>query len=438
MPKNDKIQPRILSGFMELLPADQLAFNAMLDKIRASFELFGFTPLDTTAVELTEILFAKGGGEIDKEIYQIGNRGDDVALRFDLTVPLARYVAQNYGQLTLPFRRYQIGKVWRAERAQKGRFREFYQCDADVIASSDEKTDAELVCLVSEIFTRLSVGKFTIALNNRKILTGLLDSLGLADKSADVLRIIDKLDKIGAQKVWAELAQLAIAEKSITKILDFIKISGTNDQILTKLKSFRIKNDTYQAGLRELSGLVDLLSSFGIDKSNYQIDLSIARGLDYYTGTVYETQLDDYPGIGSVCSGGRYDDLASYYTDKNLPGVGISIGLTRLFYQLKEAGLVEAKVSTPTRVLVIKTDDKYLQKCIQTASDLRQAGINTEVYFADDKLAKQFKYADKLGIENVLIFGEEEARTDSVTWRRMSTGKQQSVEINSIVQALSQ
>lgn len=424
MTKKDKIQPRILSGFMELLPADQLVLTDMLDKIRASFELYGFTPLDTPAVELTDILFAKAGGEIDKEIYKIANRGDDVALRFDFTVPLARYVAQYYGQLSFPFRRYQIGKVWRAERAQKGRFREFYQCDIDVIGSTSPAADAEMVAAINQVFSTLGFDKFTIRINNRKLLLGLLSSLKLEAKSTEIMRAIDKLEKIGPDKVKGELRAIKLTPSQINKIIQFTEIEGNNSEVLTKLRELKINNSTFVTGLEELESVLETIRDFGVPAQRYKIDLAIARGLDYYTGTVFETVLDDYPQIGSVCSGGRYDDLAGYYTDQNLPGVGISIGLSRLYYQLKEAGLIKAGAATAAEILVVKTDEKFLGYSLQVAAKLRAAGIKTLVYSENAKLAKQLKFADKLGVKKVVLIGEKEAASGKVTLRDMSSGEQ--------------
>lgn len=436
MSKKDKIQPRILSGFMELLPEDQMAFNGLMDKIRSSFELYGFTPLDTPAVELVDILFAKAGGQIDKEIYKIANRGDDVALRFDLTVPLARYVAQNYGQLSFPFRRYQIGKVWRAERAQKGRFREFYQCDIDVIGSTAPAADAEMVAAINQVFSTLGFEKFTIRINNRKLLLGLLGSLKLEDKSSQVMRAIDKLEKIGQEKVRSELRAAKLTPSQINKIIQFTEIAGKNDEVLTQLRQLKINNSTFVTGLEELEAVLDTVRDFGVPAERYKIDLAIARGLDYYTGTVYETVLDDYPQIGSVCSGGRYDDLAGYYTDQTLPGVGISIGLSRLFYQLKEAGLIKSAAATAAEILVVKTDEKFLSYSLQVAAKLRGAGIKTLVYIENAKLAKQLKFADKLGVKKVVVIGEKEVATGKITLRDMASGEQKICTTAAVVKEL--
>ena len=339
-----KTEPRTLPGFMELLPSEQILFDQMRKTIEDSYKTFGFLPIDTPIIELSEVLLAKAGGETEKQIYRF-NKGDtDLSLRFDLTVPLAKYVAKNYGSLSFPFRRYQIGKVYRGERAQKGRYREFYQCDIDIIGDEtlDIINDAELPAVIATTFRRLGFDEFTIKINNRKILNGLYESINQTEKSVDIMRIIDKIDKIGDQAVMEELAKIEVPEESINKIMQFIKIDGTTDEKLQKLQSLGIENDTYKLGVEELGDVVKYIRLFGIEDKNFVIDLSIARGLDYYTGTVYETFLNGYRELGSVCSGGRYENLAQNYTDKKLPGVGISIGLTRLFYKLNELNLIKA------------------------------------------------------------------------------------------------
>ena len=333
----EKIQPRTLPGFMELLPNEQIVFNDIKEKIQKSYERFGFLPLDTPIIEDAEVLLAKAGGETEKQIYRFNKGENDLALRFDLTVPLAKYVSEYYGELSFPFKRYQIGKVYRGEKAQAGRYREFYQCDVDIIGDGELSIihDAEIPSIIYTTFKELGFEKFTIHINNRKILNGIFDEIGSTDKSTDILRIIDKIEKIGAEKVEEELTELGIAKKEIETIMNFIKISGTNTEKIETLKQLGIKSEIFNTGLNELEQVIKLIKVCGVPEKNVQIDLTIARGLDYYTGTVYETFLDDYKKLGSVCSGGRYENLAEYYTDKKLPGVGISIGLTRLFYKLK-------------------------------------------------------------------------------------------------------
>ena len=392
-----KTEPRTLPGFMELLPSEQILFDQMRKTIEDSYKTFGFLPIDTPIIELSEVLLAKAGGETEKQIYRF-NKGDtDLSLRFDLTVPLAKYVAKNYGSLSFPFRRYQIGKVYRGERAQKGRYREFYQCDIDIIG--DETLDiinyAELPSVIATTNRRLLLYQFTIKINNRKILNGLYESINQTEKSVDIMRIIDKIDKIGDQAVMEELAKIEVPEESINKIMQFIKIDGTTDEKLQKLQSLGIENDTYKLGVEELGEVVKYIRLFGIEDKNFVIDLSIARGLDYYTGTVYETFLNGYRELGSVCSGGRYENLAQNYTDKKLPGVGISIGLTRLFYKLNELNLIKVEKKSISDILIVPMTEN-LQVPIKLATELRNARVNTEIYLNDKKLKAKMKYADKL------------------------------------------
>lgn len=429
----DKVTPRILSGFMELLPADQLLFNQMFDQIRRVYELYGFTPIETPAIELTDILFAKGGGETEKQIYRIEGHDNNLALHFDLTVPLARYVAQYAGQLVFPFRRYQMQKVWRGERAQRGRFREFYQCDIDVIGANDPVADAEIPSVIYAVFKALGFDRFTIRINNRKILGGLFESLGLSGQFVEILRAIDKVDKIGEAEVIKELQDQGVAAKAASQIMEFVKIQGTNADILKLLRDQPVESALYKSGVEELTSVVDLIGSMGVPEANVRVDLTIARGLDYYTGTVYETVLDDYPQVGSVCSGGRYDDLAGYYTDIDLPGVGVSIGLTRLFYQLKEAGVIQARAATPSQVLVAKTDQSLLKPALELATALRETGIATEVYLEPHKVGKQFKYAGRLGIPLVVVIGQKEIDAGTVTLRDLATSQQRDVPVADLV-----
>ena len=339
-----KTEPRTLSGFMELLPDEQILFNQMKKTIEETYQKYGFLPLDTPVIELSEVLLAKAGGETEKQIYRFNKGDNDLSLRFDLTVPLSKYVAKNYGNLNFPFRRYQIGKVYRGERTQKGRFREFYQCDIDVIGDGelDLINDAELPSVIYTIFTKLGFSNFTIRINNRKILNGLFESLNQKEKAVEILRIIDKIDKIGKDAVIEELEKIEVEKEAVEKIIEFISINGTSDEKIEKLKKLNIENETYIKGVEELEYVVKHMRMFEIPENNFNVDLTIARGLDYYTGTVYETFLNDYRKLGSVCSGGRYENLAEYYTDKKLPGVGVSIGLTRLFYKLNEMNLIKA------------------------------------------------------------------------------------------------
>lgn len=428
------VQPSILPGFMELLPADQMLFNQMLDTIKKTYETYGFIPLDTPTIEKSEILLAKSGGETEKQIYRFNKGDNDLSLRFDLTVPLARYVAQHYNDLAFPFRRYHIGKVFRGERPQKGRFREFYQCDIDIIGNESLSiiNDAEILSVIYSTFKALGFDEFTIRINNRKVLNGFFDSLGVVDK-AEVLRVIDKLEKIGEEAVTAELKDLGLAEEAIGKIIRFISVKGTDQEIIGILKGMDVKDELFQAGLVELEKVCEYIRYFGIPDKNHGIDLTIARGLDYYTGTIYETILNDYPSIGSVCSGGRYDNLAQNYTNKKLPGVGISIGLTRLFYQLREAGILgEAKKATPTRLLIIPMKDT-MDFALDVSTKVRQAGIPAEVYLNEGKLGKMFSYADKLGIPFVTVIGEDEVKSGKLTLKDMVTGEQQLLDMGEVI-----
>ena len=426
-----KIEPKTLPGFMELLPNEQILFNQIKAKIENVYNKYGFLPIDTPIIESAEVLLAKAGGETEKQIYRFNKGEADLALRFDLTVPLAKYVAKNYGNLSFPFRRYQIGKVYRGEKAQKGRYREFYQCDVDIIGDGTLSilNDAELPSIIYNIFKDLGFEDFTICINNRKILNGLFESLNLTQKSTEILRIIDKIDKIGKEKVIIELQKLELQENAINTIINFIQITGTTQEIITKLKELKIENETFKIGLEELESVAKYVLAFGVPQSNFKIDLTIARGLDYYTGTVYETFLNNYREIGSVCSGGRYENLAEYYTDKKLPGVGVSIGLTRLFYKLNELELIKAEKKSISDVLIIDMetqDTTYLK----LANELRAQGINTEVFFNNKKLKAKFKYADKLQIPYVIIIGEDELQANKVKVKNMQTGEEKLVENN--------
>lgn len=425
---SEKVSTKTLSGFMELLPAEQIKFNQMLETIKESYESFGFIPLDSPVLEKTEILLAKAGGDTEKQIYKFKKGDTDLAMRFDLTVPLARYVAENWRELAFPFRRYAIGKVYRGERAQAGRFREFYQCDIDIVGDEKLNTnyDAEIPSIIYNTFKKLGFDNFTIKINNRKIFNGLLASLEISDKEQvlEIIQILDKLEKLGEEKVQTELSQKNLSSKDIEKIFDFIKINGNNQIILEKLKNLKIENEDFKNGLGELEKVISFLEILEIPAKNFKIDLKIFRGLDYYTGTIYETQFDDYPEIGSVCSGGRYDKLASQYSDKNFPGVGISIGLTRLFDQLLKKGVIQAKEKTKTKVLILPLT-KDLTKSIELTKELRTKRITTEISFdTKNKIKKRLGYADKLGIPFVVFIGEDEIAKNIYTLKNMQTGEQ--------------
>lgn len=432
----DIIKPSILPGFMELIPSDQILFNKMLDTIRKNYEKFGFLPIDTPVIERAEILLAKGGGETEKQIYRFEKGDTDLALRFDLTVPLARYVAQHFSELTFPFRRYHIGKVYRGEKAQRGRFREFYQCDIDIVGNGtlDIINDAEIPSIIYSTFKELGFNSFTIKINNRKVLKGFFQWLGIFD-STDILRTIDKLDKIGLDKVKKELEDQGLNIETIEKIIEFIQIKGTNDEKLQYLENLKIENEIFIKGLEELKDVNHYVKAFGVPESNFTIDLTIARGLDYYTGTIYETFLNDHPDIGSICSGGRYDNLAEYYTKQKLPGVGISIGLTRLFYQLRESNLIQFTDDSLTKIIVIPMEG-CLDKAIEIANVLRENNINTQIYLEKGKMGKKFGYADKLNIPYALVIGEEEIKVNKYNLRDMKTGEQRLLSKEELISVL--
>lgn len=425
----DHIKPRTLSGFMELTPARQVQFDRMVETLRHTYSLYGFTPLDTPLIEASEILLAKGGGETEKQIYRFSKGDADLSLRFDLTVPLAKYVALHYNDLCFPFRRFQIGKVFRGERAQRGRFREFYQADIDIIGdgSLDHCNEAEIPSIIYHAFTSLGLRRFRIRVNNRKILSGFYDTLSLADKSGDIMRLVDKLEKIGAAKVKALLMEEGIPEKSAEEILAFTQISGSNAEVFHALNAYKGKSELFDTGLSELSSVIRYLEAFGVPEASFAVDLTIARGLDYYTGTVYETVMLDHPEIGSICSGGRYDNLAEYYTDKQLPGVGISIGLTRLFYVLGEQSYLNDDLLTaPADVLVLPmTED--LSYAISFATELRCAGLRTQLYTEQKKFKAKMSYADKLGIPFVVFLGEDELQQGVVAVKNLRTGEQETL-----------
>ena len=423
----ERIRPRTLSGFMELLPQKQIKMERMMQVLRHTYSLYGFAPLDTPAIEDAQILLAKGGGETEKQIYRFQKGDSDIALRFDLTVPLAKYVALHYNDLAFPFRRYQISKVYRGERAQRGRFREFYQADIDIIGDGklDILNEAEIPAIIYRVFRGFGLTRFQIRVNNRKILNGFYAMMELADKSGDIMRTVDKLDKIGAEKVATILVDdCGLTREQADEILKFIAIRGTNAEVLEALAGYRGRNEVFDMGLAELTAVVSNLGAFGVPESNFAVDLTIARGLDYYTGTVYETTLLDYPEIGSVCSGGRYDDLAGYYTDKKLPGVGISIGLTRLFYVLDEQGLLNPELpSAPADALVLPmTQDTAAS--VALAEALRGEGVRVQLYGEQKKFKQKMSYADKLGVPYAVLLGEDEIAAGKCSVKNMRTGEQ--------------
>ena len=435
-----KQKPRTLSGFMELLPAPQQQMERIMEILRNTYSLYGFTPLDTPIIESAEVLLAKGGGETEKQIYRFQKGDSDLALRFDLTVPLAKYVALHYGELQFPFRRYQIGKVYRGERAQRGRFREFYQADIDIIGDGklDIINEAEIPSIIYRTFSQLGLKRFQIRVNNRKILNGFYSMVGLADKSQDVMRTVDKLDKIGAEKVKTLLMEdIGVAEDVANQVLDFIAIGGSNQEVLAALEGYQGKDELFDTGLEELSTVVRYLSAFGVPEENFAVDLTIARGLDYYTGTVYETTMLDHPEIGSVCSGGRYDNLAEYYTDKQLPGVGISIGLTRLFYVLGEQGMLNPDLPTAAAdVLVIPMGEEQQGYAIATATALREAGIRTQLYAEKKKFKARITYASKMGIPYAMFLGETEEQDKVVALKDLNKGEQVTVSFEEAVKLI--
>ena len=421
------IKPRTLSGFMELLPGKQAQFERMLEILRKTYASYGFAALDTPVIEDAQILLAKGGGETEKQIYRFQKGDSDLALRFDLTVPLAKYVALHCNDLAFPFRRYQISKVYRGERAQRGRFREFYQADIDIIGDGklDVLNEAEIPAIIYKVFQGFGLNRFQIRVNNRKILNGFYAMLELSEKSGDIMRTVDKLDKIGAEKVKVILMDdCALTETQADEILRFIAITGTNSEVLAALEGYAGRNEIFDLGLEELKAVTVNLAAFGVPEANFAVDLTIARGLDYYTGTVYETTLLDHPEIGSVCSGGRYDNLAGYYIEKQLPGVGISIGLTRLFYVLDEQGLLNPELpGAPCDALVLPMGGEP-GPAIALAETLRSAGLRVQLYGEQKKFKQKMAYADKLGVPFAALLGEDEIAEGMCSVKNMKTGEQ--------------
>ncbi len=430
---NNKVEPRTLSGFMELNPYDQIIFDNMMNIIKETYKKYGFWGLDTPTIEYSSVLLAKAGGETEKQIYRFNKGDNDLSLRFDLTVPLAKYVAQKYNELSFPFKRYQIGKVFRGERPQKGRFREFYQCDIDVIGDGELSLsyDAEIPSIIYDVFKKLNIGKFVIRINNRKVLNGFFESLKLNDKATDILRIVDKMEKVSLDDLKDMFREYGVTDAKINKILKFVNIKGSNDSIIEELRKLKIKNEMFTTGIDELEVVIKTLREMNVEEEYFNIDLTIARGLDYYTGTVYETRLVDYPSIGSVCSGGRFDNLAEYYTDKKLPGVGISIGLTRLFYQLREAGIIGGSFSGCADIMILPMTEE-LSVINKVASILRNIGKSVNVCYTDKKFKSKMKYADNSRVKYAIIIGEDEIKNNCVSVKDMASGEQCEVSIKEL------
>ncbi len=422
-----KVTPKILSGFMELLPAEQLVFDEMKELIEKTYKSFGFVSLDTPVLELSDVLLAKAGGETEKQIYRFSKGNNDLCMRFDLTVPLARYVAQHQNDLTFPFKRYQISKVYRGERPQKGRFREFYQADIDIIGSEKLSVlyDAEMPAVMYHVFKRLGLNKFCIKMNNRKLMNGFYESLGLTEQSPEISRIIDKMDKIGVENVKACLKDLNLSDGLIEKIISFTEIYGKSESVIEKISSFNIQNELFETGLNELKVVAQAMKNLGVPDNHFEIDLKITRGLDYYTGTVYETFVDSHQDWGSICSGGRYENLAGYYTDRKLPGVGMSIGLTRFFDLLRDQNMINSQKSTAADVLVLPMDESATDYALKLAHLLRTNDINVQTYAADGKFKNKMIYANKIGVPFVIVIGEDEVSSQTVTLKNMQTGMQE-------------
>ena len=432
----NKVKPKTLPGFMELLPKEQILFNKMKEKIQKSYEKYGFLPLDTPVIEDAKVLLAKAGGETEKQIYRFEKGDNDLALRFDLTVPLAKYVTEYYDKLSFPFKRYQIGKVYRGEKAQRGRYREFYQCDVDIIGDGKLSilNDAEIPSIIYNTFKSLGFDEFTICINNRKILNGLFSNFNLENESTEILRTIDKIDKIGVDEVRKELLK-DIESQKVEAIMNFIAIDGTNNEKLQALEEMNIQDETFVEGLSHLKEVLKFIKMFGVPEEFVKIDLTIARGLDYYTGTVYETFLNNYRNLGSVCSGGRYDNLTEYYTDRKMPGVGISIGLSRLFFQLVDNNIISAENESISDVLIVSMTDDY-DMCAKVATKLRKNGLNAQINIEDQKLGKKFKYANNLGVRYVITIGEDEIKNNVVALKNMVTGNQETVGVEEAIEII--
>ena len=436
MSDSNKVKPKTLPGFMELLPNEQILFNKIKDTIRDSYEESGFVPLNTPIIEDANVLLAKAGGETEKQIYRFTKGENDLALRFDLTVPLAKYVTEYYDKLSFPFRRYQIGKVYRGEKPQRGRYREFYQCDIDIIGDGKLSiiNDAEIPSIIYNTFNKLGFDDFTICINNRKIFNGFFKSLNLTEKSQDILRIIDKIDKIGRDKVKEELSE-EVDNNSLEMIMKFLSIDGNNQEKITKLENLGVEDEVFQEGLNDLKQVLKYIGDFRVPEQKIKLDLTIARGLDYYTGTVYETFLNKYRNMGSVCSGGRYDNLTEYYSDRKMPGVGISIGLSRLFFQLMDNNIISADNESVSKAIVISMTEDY-SYCVKVASTLRENGVKVQVNFEDQKLGKKFKYADSIKVEYAIIIGDDEVQSNKLSLKNMKTGEQQTIGMEEALKIL--
>lgn len=431
-----KVIPRTPSGFGEYLPGEQIEFNRLMDIIRSTYEKYGYSPIDTPDIELSEVLLAKGGGETERQIYRFTRGHNDLSLRFDLTVPLARYAAEHQGELVFPFRRYHIGKVHRAERAQAGRFREFYQCDIDVIGSESPMIDAEFPAVINEIFEKFAFGEFTIRVNNRMVLNGFFEGIGLQERSVDVLRTIDKMEKITEEQLVEDLRVIGLDAAQIKSVRTFTAIQGTNDRVLEQLEALDIDSTTYREGVAKLRALVGALRTMNVPEARFKVDLRIARGLDYYTGTVYETILNDLPGVGSVCSGGRYDDLAGHYTDTKLTGVGISIGLSRLFYKLREAGIIVPTKQSVANTVVMPFSEAQIQRALEVVSALRAVDIPAILYTEPVALKKKMKYVDRMGCSYAVMIGDDEVASGLLSVKDMQTGESSQLDLDALTQTL--
>ena len=429
-----KINTKPLPGMMELLPEEQLEVDRIYEVIRKNYEKFGFAPIDTPIIERTETLLAKAGGETEKQIYRFSKGDNDLSLRFDLTVPTARFVAENFGQLQFPFKRSQIGKVYRGERAQRGRFREFYQCDIDVIGRDNLniKYDSEVIAVIYSIFRELNFGDFTLRINNRNITSGLIDGLNLSEKQAEIMALIDRAEKITPGEFYQQLKDLDLGE-SAQFIKDFVEISGSCEEVLNKLRKIdqNIKNDQFEKGIDELSKVAEILKKMGVEEKYFKLDMLIVRGLDYYTGTVFETNLNDFKEIGSVSSGGRYENLSEYYSKEKLPGVGASIGLTRLFWSLRDLGLLSFSKRSNAEFLIIPFSENELEKSFKIANELREFGKNVEVLLEEFNMKKAFKFANKRGVKYVLVIGEQEISKNVFEFKNMETGER--LNLNEII-----
>ena len=422
-----KVEPKTLPGFMELFPSEQLEFDRIKNIIIDTYKEYGYYGLDTPIIELSSVLLAKAGGETEKQIYRFNKGDNDLSLRFDLTVPLAKYVSSRYNELVFPFKRYQVGKVFRGERNQKGRYREFYQCDIDVIGDEELsiKYDSEMPSIIYDIFKKLNFGDFVIRINNRKILSGFFDSLGLKDKISDILRTIDKLEKIGKEETIKELKSINLNDEQIDKTLKLINSKNIND-----IKEL-CDNELFNTGVNELESVIKDLELRNLNKDNYMVDFTIARGLDYYTGTVYETTLKDYPSLGSVCSGGRYDSLAEYYTDKKLPGVGISIGLTRLFYQLMEANIINPSIKCTSDVIIVPMTDNY-EYVYKVFNKLKDMDLKVNICFLDKGFKQKLRYAERLNNKYAIIIGDDEVDKNEVSIKNLKEFSQTSVSLDEL------